>query len=200
MLHTYVLRVQYSCGVALVFWFWLEIVFGVTYVLSVQYSCAAVSFFWLWWEIVLKIRTPFDFLWAVSTKKSYWVPLSRSASQCVYYLRPNTLLLCISLFCIFLLNRTDPQIEVQIRILLKDKYVKLFQNANTGNHTMFSCTQFLRNFYLSFFILEKHLASQGMFLIRSKLSNTAYLFLALFGSTALQSWLILKNIETLLCK
>ncbi len=39
---TYVLRVQYSCGVVLVFWFWQEIVFGVTYVLSVQYSCAVV--------------------------------------------------------------------------------------------------------------------------------------------------------------
>jgi hypothetical protein len=32
VLHTtYVLRVQYSCGVVLVFWFWLEIVIGVTY-------------------------------------------------------------------------------------------------------------------------------------------------------------------------
>jgi hypothetical protein len=39
---TYVLRVQYSCGVVLVFWFWREIYFGVTYVLSVQYSCAVV--------------------------------------------------------------------------------------------------------------------------------------------------------------
>ena len=27
------------------FWFWREIVFGVTYALSVQYSCAGVSFF-----------------------------------------------------------------------------------------------------------------------------------------------------------
>ncbi len=45
MLHTYVLRVQYSCGIVLVFWFWREIVFGVTYVLSVQYSCAVVSVF-----------------------------------------------------------------------------------------------------------------------------------------------------------
>ena len=45
LLCTYVLRVQYSCGVVLVFWFWREIVFGVTYVLSVQYSCAVVSFF-----------------------------------------------------------------------------------------------------------------------------------------------------------
>ena len=44
VLHTYVLKVQYSCGVVLVFWFWWEIVFGVTYVLSVQYSCAVVSF------------------------------------------------------------------------------------------------------------------------------------------------------------
>ncbi len=66
MLHTYALRVEYSCGVVLVFWFWRELVFGVTYysyfVLSVQYSCAVVSLYLLWWEIVLKMRTPFDFL------------------------------------------------------------------------------------------------------------------------------------------
>ncbi len=49
VLHTYVLRVQYSCGVVLVFWFWREIGIGVTYntyiVLSVQYSCVVVSGF-----------------------------------------------------------------------------------------------------------------------------------------------------------
>ncbi len=39
-LHTHVLRVQYSCGVVLVFWLRQEIVFGVTYIFSVQYSCA----------------------------------------------------------------------------------------------------------------------------------------------------------------
>ncbi len=59
VLHTYVLRVQYSCGVVLVFWFGQEIVFGVTYVLSVQYSCAVVSVFVLWPEIDLKMRTRF---------------------------------------------------------------------------------------------------------------------------------------------
>ncbi len=60
VLHTYVLRVQYSCGVVLVFWFWQEkIVLGVTYVLRVQYSCAVVSVFWLWQEIDLKMRTRF---------------------------------------------------------------------------------------------------------------------------------------------
>jgi hypothetical protein len=62
VLHTYVLRVQYSCGIVLVFWFWWEIVVGVTYVLSIQYSCAVVSVFWLWREIVCKIRTRFEFL------------------------------------------------------------------------------------------------------------------------------------------
>ncbi len=41
VLHTiYVLRVQYSYGVVLVFWFWREIVFGVTYILSVMYKTA----------------------------------------------------------------------------------------------------------------------------------------------------------------
>ncbi len=68
MLLTYVSRVQYSCGIVLVFWFLWKIVFGVTYILSVQYTCAVVSVFWLWreivlcQEIVLKMRTPFDFL------------------------------------------------------------------------------------------------------------------------------------------
>jgi hypothetical protein len=68
----------------------------------------------------------------------------------MYFIKSNTLLLCIFLFCIFLLYRTDPQIEIQIRILLKDKHVKLCQNANTGNHTMISCTQFLRKFFIGF--------------------------------------------------
>ena len=44
------LEYKYSCGVVLVFWFWREIVFGVTYVLSVHYSCAVVSVFLLWRE------------------------------------------------------------------------------------------------------------------------------------------------------
>ncbi len=50
---TYILRVQYSCGVVLVFWFWREIVFSFAYILSVQYSCVVVSVIWLFWERVL---------------------------------------------------------------------------------------------------------------------------------------------------
>ncbi len=30
MLLTYVSRVQYSCGIVLVFWFWWDIVFGIS--------------------------------------------------------------------------------------------------------------------------------------------------------------------------
>jgi hypothetical protein len=60
VLHTYVLRVQYSCDVVLVFWFWREIlVFDVMYIVNVQYSCAVVSVFLLWREIDLKMRTRF---------------------------------------------------------------------------------------------------------------------------------------------
>ncbi len=59
VLHTYVLRVQYSCGFVLGFWFWQEIIFGVTDILSVQYNCADVSVFWLRREIDLKMRTRF---------------------------------------------------------------------------------------------------------------------------------------------
>ncbi len=126
-------------------------------------------------------------------------------------------------------HHADPQIDVQIRILLKDKYVKLCQNKNTGNHTLISWTMFIGFLYLekqlasqdmflirseklkfkseyylriytwnhvrmqtpaitlwfpeqcllSFFILEKQLASQHMFLIRSELSITAYFYLVL---------------------
>ncbi len=81
----------------------------------------------------------------------------------MYFIRSNTLLLCIFLFCTFLFYRADPQVEVQIRILLKDKYRKSSQNANTGNHTLIS-----QIMLIGFFISEKQLASQNMFLARSE--------------------------------
>ncbi len=49
-----------------------------------------------------------------------------------------TLFYSVSFFFLFLLYHADPQVEVQIRILLKDKYKKLSQNVNTGNHTLIS--------------------------------------------------------------
>jgi hypothetical protein len=78
VLHTYVLRVQYNCGVVLVCWSWWEIVIDFTYVLSVQYSCAVVSVFLIVVENSSKNEGH------VPTKKSYWVTLLLSDSRCVY--------------------------------------------------------------------------------------------------------------------
>jgi hypothetical protein len=44
-----------SCAIVSVFWFWCEIVFGVTYLLTVQYYCDIVSVFWFRWEIVFGV-------------------------------------------------------------------------------------------------------------------------------------------------
>ncbi len=52
---------------------------------------------------------------------------------------------------------------------------------------------FLEQCLLGFFILAKQLASQDMFLVRSELSITAYLFLVLYRSTSLQSLLFLVS-------
>ncbi len=73
------------------------------YLLAYHTSCAVVSVFWLRREIV--------FGCTVSKKDSYSVLLieRESTSKCVYFVRLNTLLLCISLLCIYLLYRTDPQ-------------------------------------------------------------------------------------------
>ncbi len=93
----FILRVQYSCGIALGFRFWREIVFGFAYVLSVQYSCAVVSVFWLWRERVL--------VW--SKKNSYWVSLfyrNNLITKVYFSYDPNYLILIISfLYCM------DPQ-------------------------------------------------------------------------------------------
>ena len=129
---------QLCCCVS--FWFWWEIGFCVTYLCTqrtiqlwscvsflvlagnsfwcyirtqctILNSCAVLSVFWLWREIVLKMRTRFY-------KKNllrYFIMIRQP--MCVF-LRPNTLLLCIFLFFIFLLYCTDLHIEVQIRILL----------------------------------------------------------------------------------
>jgi hypothetical protein len=73
------------------------------YLLTYHTSCAVVSVFWLRQKIV--------FGCTVSKKDFYSFSLieRESASKCVYFVRSNTLLLCISLLCIYLLYPTDPQ-------------------------------------------------------------------------------------------
>ncbi len=71
------------------------------YFLTYHTSCANVSVFWLWREIV--------FGYSVSKKDSYSVSLieRRTASKRVYFVRSNTLLLCVSLLSIYLLYQKD---------------------------------------------------------------------------------------------
>ena len=65
----------------------------------------------------------------------------------------------------------------------------------------YSCVVvFLKNDYSVSLFLEKQLASQNIFLVKSKLSITTYLFLVFYRSTSLQSRLFLENINNFLCK
>ncbi len=122
LLCTYVLRVQYSCGVVLVFgsdrkYFWCYVCTQCTIQL-----CGCVSFLVVAGNCSLNENM-------LLQKNLIGLLFMICQPMCVF-IRPNTLLLCIFLFCIFLLYRTDPQVEVQIRILLKDKYRK------SGNPTL----------------------------------------------------------------
>jgi hypothetical protein len=90
------------------------------YLLIYHTSCAIVSVFWLRQEIV--------FGCTVSKIDSYLVSLieRESASICVYCVRSNTLLLCISLLCVYLLYCTDPQTHRLDRFL---KFIRAFWSS-----------------------------------------------------------------------
>ncbi len=59
---------------------------------------------------------------------------------------------------------------------------------------------FPKKWLFGFFILKKQLASQIMFLVKSKLSITTHLFFVFYRSTTSQSRSFLKNINNFLCK
>ncbi len=80
--------------------------------------------------------------------------------MCVF-IRPNTFLLCNFLFCIFFLYRTDSHVEVQIRILLKDKYKKSCQKCE---HLQ-SYFDFLKNAYPVSLFLRNNLRAKNIFLL-----------------------------------
>ncbi len=173
----------------LVFWFWREIVFGVTYVLSVQYTSVVVSVFWLWREIVLKMKTGFY-------KKNligllYYDPL---VDVCISY--DLTLFYSVSFYFVyFSCTAQIHKLKFKSECYLK---INMWNSVKIGTPTI---TLWLpEQCLLGFFILEKQLARQDIFLIRSKLSITAYLFLVLYRSTSLQSLSFLKNIEIFLNK
>jgi hypothetical protein len=65
------------------------------------------------------------------------------------------------------LYRTDPQVEVQIRILLKESEI-VSKMQTPAIPLWFMEHRFEENFYLDFFIKEKQFASQDVFLVKSK--------------------------------
>jgi hypothetical protein len=77
---------------------------------------------------------------------------------------------------------------------IKNKRILVFQtdgwtDKRTNGQTGRQMETLIRGGFCNLSIppgLEKHLASQGMFFVRSKLSITAYLFLVFNRSTALQ--------------
>ncbi len=78
----------------------------------------------------------------------------------MYFIRPNTLLPCIFLFCILILYCTDSQVEVQIRILLEDKYRKSCQQCKHRQ----SHFDFLNNAYWVSFFKRNNLQAKICFL------------------------------------
>ncbi len=73
----------------------------------------------------------------IKTRRAYWIPILQIFMEHVctaYSSKFNrtegvTLFYSVSFYFVFLLYHADPQVEVQIRILLKDKYVKSCQKC-----------------------------------------------------------------------
>ncbi len=115
-----ILTYHTSCAVVSFILLRWEIVFGCTgrffgcggksfrcYFLTYHTDCAVVSVFWLRREIV--------FGYSVSKKDFYSVSLIKrqTTSKCVYFVRSNTLLLCVSLLSIYLLYQKDQKFFYQ---------------------------------------------------------------------------------------
>ncbi len=133
VLHTtYVLRVQYSCGVVLVFWFWQDRVFGVMYVLSVQYSCAVVSVFWLWPGN--SSQNEDTFLPKNLIGLFFYDPL---ADVCISY--DLTLFYSVSFYFVyFSCTAQIHKLKFKSEYYLRINIGNCVKNANTGNHTLIS--------------------------------------------------------------
>ncbi len=127
---------QLCCRVS--FWFWQEIGFGLhTYVLRVPYSCGVVSVF------------------VILAGNSFW-----------YVRTYHTVVVCVVLVFWF--------------------WQEIVFGVTYVHSVQYSCAVvFLKNDYSVSLFLEKQLASQSIFLVKSKLSITTYLFLVFYKSTLL---------------
>ncbi len=91
----------------LVFWLWREQVLGVTSLPTIP-VVPLCQYFGCGGEIVCG--------YLVSKKDSYSVSLieRRTASKCIYFVRSNTLLLCVSLLSIYLLYQNDQYFFISV--------------------------------------------------------------------------------------
>ncbi len=112
-----------------------------------------------------------------------------STSRCVFFIKSNTLYSVSFYFvyfsCTAQIHKLKFKSEYYLRINIENPAILLW---------------FHKKWLFSFFIIKKHLASQNMFLIKSELSITSYLFLVFYRSTTLHSRSFLKNINNFLCK
>ncbi len=126
----------------------------------------------------------------VSTKKSYWVTFLWSTSQCVFFIGDLPLFYSVSFYFVYFsctaqIHKLKFKSEYYLRIIIR-------------NHVMQTPAiplWFPKKWLINFFILEKQFASQHIFLVKSKISITMYLFLVFYKSTSLHSRSFLKNIE-----
>ncbi len=112
--------------------------------------------------------------------------------MCVF-IRPNTLLLCIFLFCIFFLYRTDLHVEVQIRILLKNEYKKSYQKCE---HLQ-SHFDFLKNAYHVSLFLRNNSRAKISFCYCVSLSCFVWIYnrtVTIVTQKYWEPWLISKTI------
>ncbi len=122
-------------------------------------------------------------------KKSYWVTFyDPLADVCFSY--DLTLFYSASFYFVYFC--CTAQIH---KLKFKSEY---YLRINIGNPAI--PLWFPKKWLFGFFILKKQLASQNMFLVKSELFITTYLFLVFYRSATLQSWVFLKNIDNFLCK
>ncbi len=124
-------------------------------------------------------------------KKSYWVTFYDPLAD-VCFSWDLTLFYSVSFYFVYF--SCTAQIH---KLKFKSEYY-LSLRINIGNPAV--PLWLPKKWLLDFFILKKQLASQNMFLVKSDLSITTYLFLVFYRSTTLQSRSFLRNINNFLCK
>ncbi len=151
----------------LVFWFWREIIFVLRMYLVYNTVVRLCQFFGCGGKLFSKWEH-------ISAKKSYWVTFYDPLAD-VCFSQDLTLFYSVSFYFVYF--SCTAQIH---KLKFKSEY---YLTINIGNPAI--PLWFPKKWLFGFFIKKKQLASQNMFLIKSELSITTYLFLVFYKSTSL---------------